>query len=60
MSTKNEFAFIDGAISEPRRSRHKPNRVNPRVGALVVRGNRELDRAFHGGRYLGGHAGCTA
>jgi pyrimidine deaminase RibD-like protein len=47
------------ALEEGRKSRHKPDRVHPQVGAVVARGDELLKTGFHGEEYPCDHAEFT-
>lgn len=60
MATDRELEFIRLAISEARKSRHKPGRIHPEVGAVVARADELLTSAFHGENDPCDHAEFTA
>jgi pyrimidine deaminase RibD-like protein/NTP pyrophosphatase (non-canonical NTP hydrolase) len=56
MGSDREREWMGIAIKEARKSRHKPGRVHPEVGAVVARGDELLDLGFHGEGDLCDHA----
>ena len=61
MIKNNELDFMHLAISEARKSQHKPNcnRIHPEVGAVAVKDGMVLESAHHGEKYPCDHAEFT-